>query len=99
MTSPVPASDIFNNNPYGSHPSLTTTEAEILWEYAKLAQHVKLVSMLGSISPTRNMTETLEMQGDTKDASPKRRTGSDAPRSFESVREKDGTCVNFGNYV
>jgi DASH complex subunit DAD3 len=52
MTSPVPASDIFNNNPYGSHPSLTTTEAEILWEYAKLAQHVKLVSMLGSISPT-----------------------------------------------
>jgi len=44
MTSPVPASDIFNNNPYGSHPSLTTTEAEILWEYAKLAQHVKLVT-------------------------------------------------------
>jgi DASH complex subunit DAD3 len=47
MTSPIPANDIFNSNPYESHPSLTTTEAEVLWEYAKLAQHIKLVSTLG----------------------------------------------------
>jgi len=36
-------SDIFIINPYDSHPNLTLTEAEVLWEYAKLAQHVKEV--------------------------------------------------------
>ncbi|GLB34800.1 putative DASH complex subunit Dad3 [Lyophyllum shimeji] len=41
---PVPTNDIFHVNPYESHPSLTATEAEVLWEYAKLAQHVKLVT-------------------------------------------------------
>ncbi|KAG6814556.1 hypothetical protein H0H92_000084 [Tricholoma furcatifolium] len=35
--------DVFLSNPYESHPSLSTVEAEVLWEYAKLAQHVKLV--------------------------------------------------------
>lgn len=44
MTSPIPANDIFHINPYESHPSLTIIEAEVLWEYAKLAQHVKLVT-------------------------------------------------------
>jgi DASH complex subunit DAD3 len=48
MTTPIPANDIFDINPYESHPSLTTTETEVLWEYAKLAQHVKLVGKLGS---------------------------------------------------
>ncbi|KAF8844802.1 hypothetical protein BDN67DRAFT_962234 [Paxillus ammoniavirescens] len=33
--------DIFDVNPYDSHPGLTTNEAEVLWEYAKLAQHLK----------------------------------------------------------
>ncbi|KIK98099.1 hypothetical protein PAXRUDRAFT_134901 [Paxillus rubicundulus Ve08.2h10] len=33
--------DIFVVNPYESHPGLTTNEAEVLWEYAKLAQHLK----------------------------------------------------------
>lgn len=37
-------SDIFDVNPYQSHPSLSPTEAEVLWEYAKLAQHLKLVT-------------------------------------------------------
>lgn len=35
--------DIFTKNPYDSHPSLSPLEAEALWEYAKLAQHVKIV--------------------------------------------------------
>lgn len=43
MASPTVTHDIFLNNPYESHPSLTPLEAEVLWEYAKLAQHVKLV--------------------------------------------------------
>ncbi|KAF9227737.1 hypothetical protein BS17DRAFT_746497 [Gyrodon lividus] len=33
--------DIFDVNPYESHPGLTTNESEVLWEYAKLAQHLK----------------------------------------------------------
>ncbi|KAF9246366.1 DASH complex subunit Dad3-domain-containing protein [Melanogaster broomeanus] len=33
--------DIFDANPYESHPGMTTNEAEVLWEYAKLAQHIK----------------------------------------------------------
>ncbi|KAF8226786.1 hypothetical protein L208DRAFT_1393290 [Tricholoma matsutake] len=44
MTSPISSNDVFNANPYESHPSLTTIEAEVLWEYAKLAQHIKLVT-------------------------------------------------------
>jgi hypothetical protein len=40
------ASEVFIKNPYESHPSLTSTEAEVLWEYAKLAQHVKDVCAL-----------------------------------------------------
>ncbi|KAF8077790.1 DASH complex subunit Dad3-domain-containing protein [Lyophyllum atratum] len=44
MTSPIPPNDIFHVNPYESHASLSTIEAEVLWEYAKLAQHVKLVT-------------------------------------------------------
>lgn len=33
--------DVFDANPYESHPSLTALEANVLWEYAKLSQHVK----------------------------------------------------------
>ncbi|KAF6764031.1 DASH complex subunit Dad3-domain-containing protein [Ephemerocybe angulata] len=36
--------DIFSVNPYESHPNLRPVEAEVLWEYAKLAQHVKSLS-------------------------------------------------------
>lgn len=38
------ANDIFITNPYAGHPELTSTESDVLWEYAKLAQNVKLVS-------------------------------------------------------
>jgi DASH complex subunit DAD3 len=48
-----PGSEIFVKNPYESHPSLTVTEAEVLWEYAKLAQHVKEATLM-----TRKLTET-----------------------------------------
>jgi len=34
-------SDIFDVNPYETHASLTPLEANVLWEYAKLSQHVK----------------------------------------------------------
>jgi DASH complex subunit DAD3 len=32
---------IFSINPYEDHPSLTQIEADVLWEYAKLNQHIK----------------------------------------------------------
>jgi len=35
------AQDIFEHNPYEDHPSLTPLEADVLWEYAKLNQHIK----------------------------------------------------------
>ncbi|KAF9454601.1 hypothetical protein P691DRAFT_692288 [Macrolepiota fuliginosa MF-IS2] len=44
MASPTNTHDIFLENPYETHPSLTPLEAEVLWEYAKLAQHVKLMT-------------------------------------------------------
>jgi DASH complex subunit DAD3 len=34
-------SQIFSVNPYEDHPSLTQIEADVLWEYAKLNQHIK----------------------------------------------------------
>lgn len=37
---------IFDINPYENHPGLTQTEAEVLWEYAKLNQRLKIVSVL-----------------------------------------------------
>ena len=32
-------------NPYEGHPSLSQLEAAVLWEYAKLAQNVGMVSL------------------------------------------------------
>lgn len=36
-------SDIFHLNPYEAHLNLSPLEADVLWEYAKLSQHVKEV--------------------------------------------------------
>lgn len=44
MSSPLPAENIFEENPYENHPSLSPIEAQLLWEYSKLAQNVKQVS-------------------------------------------------------
>lgn len=35
--------EIFATNPYADHPSLSETEAEVLWQYAKLSQNIKEV--------------------------------------------------------
>ena len=40
------SSQIFAVNPYENHPSLTQIEADVLWEYAKLNQHIKDVRAL-----------------------------------------------------
>jgi hypothetical protein len=40
-TTSVSSSQILSINPYENHPSLTQLEADVLWEYAKLNQHIK----------------------------------------------------------
>ncbi|KAJ3728521.1 DASH complex subunit Dad3-domain-containing protein [Lentinula raphanica] len=44
MSDSTPTGNIFEENPYANHASLSPVEAEVLWEYAKLAQNVKLVT-------------------------------------------------------
>lgn len=43
MTNVPPGNDVFENNPYEDHPHLSETEAEVLWQYAKLSQNIKEV--------------------------------------------------------
>ncbi|KAH9996827.1 DASH complex subunit Dad3-domain-containing protein [Russula vinacea] len=51
------SSQIFSVNPYEDHPSLTQIEADVLWEYAKLNQHIKdLVIQTRSLSETPDET-------------------------------------------
>ncbi|KAJ7224505.1 DASH complex subunit Dad3-domain-containing protein, partial [Mycena pura] len=52
MSSPPPPPDVFADNPYLNHPSLSPIESEVLWEYAKLAQNLKLLKQ-----KTRNLTD------------------------------------------
>ena len=39
----IASSAIFDANPYEAHPNLSPLEANVLWEYAKLSQHIKEV--------------------------------------------------------
>jgi hypothetical protein len=45
MASTLSNSNVFETNPYEGHPNLSELEAEVLWEYARLAQNVKEVSL------------------------------------------------------
>ncbi|KAJ6591821.1 DASH complex subunit Dad3-domain-containing protein [Mycena vulgaris] len=69
MSSPTPPPDVFAENPYTTHAGLSPIEAEVLWEYAKLAQNLKQVrscafdaisldrSAMQLKQKTRNLTE------------------------------------------
>ncbi|KAF9026141.1 hypothetical protein BDZ89DRAFT_1016436 [Hymenopellis radicata] len=50
--STVVVNDIFLENPYTGHPELTTCEADVLWEYAKLAQNVKQLAAKSKVLTT-----------------------------------------------
>ncbi|KAJ7132055.1 DASH complex subunit Dad3-domain-containing protein [Mycena epipterygia] len=52
MSTPPPPPDVFSENPYISNPALSPLEADVLWEYAKLAQNLKQLTQ-----KTRNLTE------------------------------------------
>ncbi|KAA1469362.1 DASH complex, subunit Dad3, partial [Dentipellis sp. KUC8613] len=44
---------VFETNPYEDHPSVSQLEADVLWEYAKLSQHLKDL-----VAQTRRLSET-----------------------------------------
>jgi len=52
MTSVDTGNDVFESNPYESHPGLSQIESEVLWEYAKLSQHIKIL-----VAKTRQLSE------------------------------------------
>jgi len=52
-TTSTSSSPIFSVNPYENHPSLTQLQADVLWEYAKLNQHIKDL-----VAQTRSLSET-----------------------------------------
>ena len=54
MASEIAAQDIFTVNPYEGHPSLSQLEAEVLWEYAKLAQHIRSVRYFSALSSSNS---------------------------------------------
>ncbi|CCM04430.1 uncharacterized protein FIBRA_06609 [Fibroporia radiculosa] len=41
-----------DTNPYEGHPALSETEAEVLWQYAKLSQNIKEL-----VAETRRLSE------------------------------------------
>jgi len=53
-TGPIsPIDDIFITNPYEDHQALSRSEAEVLWEYAKLAEYLKRIT-----TRTQQLSET-----------------------------------------
>ncbi|OBZ65740.1 DASH complex subunit DAD2 [Grifola frondosa] len=52
MSTSLSSSTIFERNPYEGHPNLSDTEAEVLWQYAKLSQNIKEL-----IAETRRLSE------------------------------------------
>ncbi|KAI9466351.1 DASH complex subunit Dad3-domain-containing protein, partial [Lactarius psammicola] len=51
----------FTINPYEDHPSLSPLEVEVLWEYAKLNQHIKDVRTTPSPSHEGTTLERLRV--------------------------------------
>lgn len=49
--------EIFTTNPYTDHPSLSETEAEVLWQYAKLSQNIKEVRVTDAWSPLKSTSQ------------------------------------------
>ncbi|EMD38194.1 hypothetical protein CERSUDRAFT_93722 [Gelatoporia subvermispora B] len=52
MASAASSSNALQTNPYEGHPNLSQTEAEVLWQYAKLSQNIKEL-----IAETRRLSE------------------------------------------
>ncbi|KAI0094070.1 DASH complex subunit Dad3-domain-containing protein [Irpex rosettiformis] len=52
MATSLSSSTIHESNPYEGHPSLSELEAEVLWEYARLAQNMREL-----IAETRRLGE------------------------------------------
>lgn len=104
MSTTLTSSDsIFDTNPYETHPSLSPTEADVLWEYAKLSQHVKDVSVCSnccSAFQILQLTSILDLDDrradNCTDAFTVRGTRQEPVGASESVGKEDGARVDFG---
>lgn len=104
MSTTLTSSDsIFAANPYETHPSLSATEADVLWEYAKLSQHIKDVSVCSnccSAFQVLQLTSILILDDrradDRADAFTVRGTRQEPIGASESVGKEDGARVDFG---
>lgn len=96
------AGDIFETNPYESHGGLSPLEADVLWEYAKLAQHVKIVSCFATLSyrkhPNMKLRPSITRSARCKDASTRRRTRQDTCEAAERAGDEDGIGVDAGTF-
>lgn len=65
------SNEIFVVNPYQSHTSLTPVEAEVLWEYAKLAQNLRMVCLTFGARQLKKKKDShhIIIKGDAKDPS------------------------------
>lgn len=63
--------EIFATNPYADHPSLSETEAEVLWQYAKLSQNIKEVRATGASLRARHTSDKLfrKLRAETRSSS------------------------------
>ncbi|TEB36432.1 hypothetical protein FA13DRAFT_1787872 [Coprinellus micaceus] len=60
-SNPSVSSDIFSVNPYDGHPQLKPVEAEVLWEYAKLAQNLSQKTRSLNEEPDQTMLARLRV--------------------------------------
>ena len=51
--------DLLTTNPYDGHPSLSQLDADVLWEYAKLAHHVKAVRLYRLVSQMKHISNQI----------------------------------------
>ncbi len=87
---------IFTINPYEDHPSLSPLEAEVLWEYAKLNQHIKDVCTAPSPVPNTRAERTITV------GRPNTQFKQDARRddvgTAQSFGKEDGLGFDVGMY-
>ena len=61
------STQIFEINPYENHPELSQTEAQVLWEYAKLNQRLKIVWVSDILSLCHSRLNQSRLQDDRRD--------------------------------
>lgn len=93
MSTSLTNSTIFEANPYEGHPNLTELEAEVLWQYAKLAQNVKEVRVPRHV---RKFRLSHQIIAHCRDTPSERGTRRDSVEASSDARDENGACPYFG---